>query len=251
MLFRFGKLLCLIILVLAVSSAKASPAVTHQEALLSTSFSDVATTIPSHVTDTIDPAKSSLVALGKEFLQPPPTLTGLSVSQGTVKSLPAVPAALLMVISGFLCVTLVKDRKVWLAVLTGLLWAGQTGIHALPQLATHFGSEKHITRKASTKCFSLYKFESSRRLRGELEGTGYIALLHHLSGIPDSSTSFLQKPETGQVKNKLGASQFAVIRALSGSTLKINCFAAVAEQYLCFSPAFIFQSIPRGPPLLA
>ncbi|MHA2428167.1 MAG: hypothetical protein ACXADB_09105, partial [Candidatus Hermodarchaeia archaeon] len=108
-----------------------------------------------------------------------------------------------------------------------------------------------ITRKSSTEYFSLYKFESSHRLRSELEGTGYTALLHHLSGIPDSSTSFLQKLQAGQVKKKVGVSQFAVIRALSSSTLKIDCFAVTAEQYPCFSPAFIFQSIPRGPPLLA
>jgi len=39
-----------------------------------------------------------------------------------VKSLSAIPGTLLMVLVGFLCVSLLKDHRVWLAVLAVLLW---------------------------------------------------------------------------------------------------------------------------------
>ena len=117
---------------------------------------------------------SRLAAIGAEILEPPPDSTDFSTVGA--KTLPPVPAALFMVLTGFLCVSLVKDRRVWLAALAGLLWAGQAGIHAIPQSALNI-SKKHIQRKSAVNNAWLNLVEDSCRLRSDIEGIQYIGLL--------------------------------------------------------------------------
>jgi hypothetical protein len=121
----------------------------------------------------------------------PPAITNLYSSNTSVKSLPAVPGTLFMVLAGFLCVSLVNDRRAWLAVLAGLLWLGQTGFAALPQLASHLLSKKQIQQSVAGGQNLIYvsELDGSYRLRSDLEGTQYIGLLRHLAGIPAPPTS--------------------------------------------------------------
>ncbi len=248
------------------------------------------------------PSNSHLAAIGKEILKPPADFTD-SPPLGTETLHPH--AAVFMALTGFLCVSLVKDRKVWLAVLVGLLWAGQAGFHAIPQLVAHI-SKKNIKRKSLFNAAALHQLEESCRLRSDIEGTQYIGLLHHLAGIPDhimslslsslsASLSSLSaqrafSPELAEALPALrsfsegrsvaewveGASQsrsnliaslkrvvsertlchpersegsqFAVTHFSSLLNPATICPAPRAEQYICFSPAFIFQQLPRGPP---
>ncbi len=192
------------------------------------------------VTCTIESGDSYLAGVAAEFLKPPPAFTGSPALPVGAKSLPAVPGALLMVLTGFLCVSLVKDRKVWLAALASLLWLGQAGIQAVPQLALRLSHRNHTEQQFAAELTYPYFLENSNRLRSDIEGTQYIGLLHHLAGIPPQDTNsfpFL--------------SPSAIISERYSLNSLLNCLTLKIEQFICFSPAFIFENLPRGPPLLA
>lgn len=184
------------------------------------------------------PCDYQLAGIAEEFLEQP---TGFADSPLTspihAKPLPAVPAASFMALIGFICVSLVKDRRVWLAALTGLLWVGQTGIQTIPQLVLRLSHANLSNKQSSAEIdYSNYLLNSNRR-RSDIEGTRYIGLLHRLAGIPDS-TNLLQP-------------QSAFLSEQYSSNMLLTCLAPKAEQLICFSPAFIFCQLPRGPPILA
>lgn len=76
---------------------------------------------------------SQVVAGG--FHKPPVRNPGIFGPVIGIKSLPAAPGAFLMVMVGFVCVLLVRDRRTWLAVPTCLLWVGRAGVSFLPRVA--------------------------------------------------------------------------------------------------------------------
>jgi hypothetical protein len=242
--FRLSKLLCLAFLLFAVSIANASPTTTHHTTDLSTSLSlaNPRTATSGSINTVVKPVNDELANLAKEFLQPPESSAALlNLSSNSVRLLPAVPATVLMLLTGFLCISFYRDRKVWLMALIGLLWAGQTSIQALPQLALRLSHGNHSQQQfSSTELSYPHYLENSNRLRSDVEGTRYIGLLHHLGGIPDAKSVINSH-----------ISQPAIIFKQDSLTLQFHCMAFKAEQLICFSPAFIFESIPRGPPKLA
>ncbi|HUU16883.1 MAG TPA: hypothetical protein VMW72_07035 [Sedimentisphaerales bacterium] len=216
----------------------------------------------SHI---IEPSNAHLANIGVELLKPPADLR--SSAPVGAKILPPIPAALFMVLTGFLCVSLVKDRRLWLAALAGLLWAGQAGFHAIPQLAAHMNSQKHIQRKTPDNTACLYRFEDCCRLRSDIEGTQYIGLLHRLAAIPAGTMSLLlpaslpslqeqrsnliaprKRVVSALTKSNTGVLQFAITRFSSLLDSVVICPAARAEQYIHFSPAYTFAQLARGPP---
>jgi hypothetical protein len=137
-----------------------------------------------------EPTNSHLASVAAEFLRPPvDSKSPASLSQP--KPLPPVPGAIFLGLAGFLCVSLVRDRRVWLTALAGLLWLGQTGFAALPHLASHIRSKKQIQQSATGGQSLIYvsQLNGSLRSRSDLEGTQYIGLLRHLAGIPATPTS--------------------------------------------------------------
>jgi hypothetical protein len=237
-----NKLLFIVTLLLAATAISAAPTVTTDNLIAPTI--QMASDTPAVIVPTeevVGPIDARLANLGKEFLQPPASFAVLGDTQSNnVKPLPAVPEAIFMVLSGFLCVSLVRDRRVWLAALAGLLWAGQTGIQALPQLALRLGHGNHSRQQLSAELAYPYYLENSNRLRSDIECTQYIGLLYHLAGIPDN----LHKP------THTFTSQPAIIIAQTGLKPFLVCLASRAEQFISFSPAFIFANLPRGPPIL-
>jgi hypothetical protein len=217
-------------------------------------------------TATVELGASHLAMVGDELLRPPvehlDTVDALPV--GT-RALPSVPGAILMVLVGFVCISLVKDRKLWLAALVSLLWLGQAGFTVLPQLASQLRGrqQKDCNANVTLTCGP----EASFRLRSDLEGTQYIGLLRHLGGIPDGATlstslslvasgsrrcAFKSRPALSTNAPRGGKlndpSQFAVLQP-SGHTIRVdNCLSAVVRQPVCFSPAFVFDVLARGPP---
>ncbi len=223
---------------------------------------------------------SELAAIGAEILKPPPEFTDFSPID--TKTLPPVPAAFFMVLTGFLCVSLVKDRRVWLAALAGILWAGQAGFQAIPQLASNIS--KHIQQTSPSNIALMHRIEDLCRLRSDIEGTKYIGLLRHLAGIPAGTMSLplpasllsLQAPSPSlrakrsnlnapheyfvSARAKLRRVVFSLCHRcppnfphhLGGASPTLHpafiCPASRAEQYICFSPAFIFARLARGPP---
>ena len=52
----------------------------------------------------------------------------------TAQTLPGIPSGVFMALAGFFCVSLVRDRKVWWAGVCMIILAGQSSVHAVPQL---------------------------------------------------------------------------------------------------------------------
>lgn len=251
-MFRFKNNLVIVLLPLLVFSVtNASPTLSNRIIVdcFQNTGKDSYIPITVDVTCNIDDDSSHLSEAAAEFFKPPQTFTGSPSAFVGARSLPAVPGALLMGLTGFLCVSLVKDRRFWLATFTGLLWAGQTGIQALPHLALHFGNRSRIEQQFDLEFTYQYNLENSR-LRSDVEGTQYIGLLHHLAGIPDGTIhQFSHK--SGQTRDEFRAPQFALREFSSNLIFETKCLAAKVEQIIFFSPAFIFDNLARGPPKLA
>jgi len=239
---KSSKWLVVLLSFFVLTAASATPTVSNRNSNLVVSAvspgSDAQIPVVADVTCTIESGNSHLAEVAAEFLKPPAAFTGSPAPPVGAKSLPAVPGALLMALTGFLCVSLVKDRKVWLAALAGLLWLGQAGIQAVPQLALRLSHRNHTEQQFSTELTYPYYLENSNRLRSDIEGTQYIGLLHHLAGIPLDTNSFPSSPS-------------AIISQRYSLNSLLNCLTLRVEQFICFSPAFIFESLPRGPPKLA
>ncbi len=250
---------CIILLLCALSTAKASPTVTIRNAGLMTDSCPVyaPAAISGSIDNLLQPANTKLAHLAREFLQPP-VHPGSQSFTHLVKPLPAVPPAIFVLLSGFLCVSLVRDRRVWLSALAALLWAGQTGFQALPQLALRLAHRtNHIEHRSVAQLTYSYCLENSRRPRSDIEGTQYIGLLHHLAGIPNnldisplcSRSKYFNT--SVQTHDKTGTYQSAIISLSSHLIIAHNRTASLAEQPVIFFPAFTFDNLPRGPPLQA
>jgi hypothetical protein len=209
-------------------------------------------------------SNSHLAAIGAEILKPPADFT-YTQSSNAAKTLPPVPATLFMTLTGFLCVSFVKDRRVWLTALAGLLWAGQASIQIIPQLAVDIS--KKYTQQSPTNIISPNRIEDYNRLRSNIEGTQYIGLLHHLAGIPDSSMPLLhislvslraeksnninalrKNAYRARTRSSIEAPQFAIVDFSSFLSSAVVCPTSRVEQNIYFSPAFNFSQLPRGPP---
>lgn len=255
---KSSKLLIILLSLVVVTAAKAAPTMSDCNrgvtAYVLSAGSDAHSCFVPETSEVTEPCNSHLAAIAAEFLQPPISSADLPAVPVGAKSLPPVPGALLMVLTGFLYVSLVKDYRVWLAALAGLLWAGQAGIATLPQLATYLSSRKHIQRKSSVNTVCLHQFENSNRLRSDIEGTEYIGLLHHLAGIPHrkSVSQFCfrsgHSPTSVRNEGRLSVRQFAALSFWFYLIQATNCSASRAAQRVCFSRAPIFAQLPRGPP---
>ena len=258
---RFIAVLILLF-ALAVATASASPTVATGKAFV-TATSDVADTptpiVPGNL-NIIEPANPELAIIGRDLLWPwDHSASAADNRLDNIKALPAVPATCFMVLTGFLCISLVRDRRVWLAALTALLWAGNVGIHAVPQLAKYACRRAHTNKQLTAGLDRSYLLENTNsRSRCDIEGSRFIGLLHYLEGIPDGTMSFLPRivvrhkvqPESRQTENKFRTSQFAIAKLLPRLICATSCPATAAEQNIHFSPSFIFDNLARGPPAL-
>src|SRR3972149_5942405 len=111
-----------------------------------------------------------LARIGKELLAPPVQPAERDALPEGAKSLPGVPAAIFMVLTGFLCVSFVNDRRIWLAGLGGLLWLGQTGLSAIPQAASHLTGKTNVTQNHHDSLARIGKAHY-HRLRSDMEQT--------------------------------------------------------------------------------
>jgi len=210
----------------------------------------------------IESSQTRLAGLGKQILRPPVYNEILTDANTTIKALPPVPAALLMTLTGFFCVSLARDRKVYLSVLAALFWVGQAGIGAIPQLADCIWRHVHTTKHQYDKTQRWSLIADDFRSRPEIEGAQFAALMHYLEGIPDnvclsvnpklSNHYFLKifdKTHSAPVSGSESVVNFAAILAAENKLDAANNSLALNAGWLeIFSPAFIFQNIPRAPP---
>ena len=144
--FKVSKILCTFLLLFTASDANASPIVTLGNSALRVSVcsADIPTSIVRVSDDFVGPINFKLADFACESLRSPIYSADLNKTKfDNVKSLPAVPTAALMVLIGFICISLVKDRRIWSAVLAVLLSASQTGVHAVPQLVMRLSQRIH------------------------------------------------------------------------------------------------------------
>jgi len=249
LLTRSVALLCGVFVSLSLTTVGAAPTVTWcRDNVVTSSGSHNS---DAHVTlgDTVnfaDYSNSSLSGFAEEFLMPPEGAIGLSSRHA--KSLPAVPGTLLMVLVGFACVSLVRDRRVWVAALAGALWAGQAHVKTLPGLAQRI---VHTNYKAGQICLKIarhWHLEKFSRLRGDFKSIQYAGLLHHLAGIPAGSTSSQFKHRSRKNPDMSGPSQYALIYLPNCAACPTRALTSEAWQFTRFSPAFMFGNVARGPP---
>lgn len=171
-----------------------------------------------------------------------------------VKSLPAVPTAVLMALIGFLCVSMVRDRRVWLAALSAILWTGWASIRTVPQLASHFCPKTHAGKYFATGAADFYLLKNTDHAHCDIEDTRYISLLNYLAGIPDNkrlSQHFCQAGHANileQCKDRFRQSKLLTTNSLFPIILLTCRLVPITELFVYFKPAFIFQTLSRGPP---
>lgn len=173
-----------------------------------------------HPTLIVEGTSLHIADIADKIFEPPAFSSVTSTSVG-VKSLPAVAGTLLMVVTGFVSVLLVKDRRVRLSVTAALLWLGRGGISNLRQLAWHLlGKRKglqptyqNITCRCGLKVVSAVCAKSGYKERC-LSSPAIISVRHRLDVASERPVS-----RTGR-RN-------------------------------CSSPALTFDELPRGPPVAA
>ena len=219
----------------------------------------------ANVTEFAEAYNCHLANIAHELLKPPGDSIDSPVPAVAATSLPAVPGALFMGLTGFLCVSLVKDRKLWIAALAGLLWAGQAGVTVLPQVAHHLAGRRHAAQCFSPNVAYVPTLDHSDRPRSlsraksrdrDIEGTRYIALLRYLAGIPNNRMSFLRnlsratsrEQESKSTNAHVRTPQFALTEVLADILSATKRLADITKRHFYFSPAFIFENLPRGPP---
>jgi hypothetical protein len=205
----------------------------------------------------------NLARIGKEIFDPPTEVSTWRALSAGARSLPAVPAGLFMVLVGFLCVSFVNDRRIWLTSLAGLLWLGQTGLAAIPEAASHIIAKRNAAQHRPDNGLAAGQADRRGRLRSDVEGTQYIALLRHLSGIPALISSsiptsllslrtmqgYLHTPANDVVStHSVRTAQCAIAQADPNITNLTLCPACAAEHSVRFSPGFVFLNLARGPP---
>ncbi len=153
---------------------------------------------------------SVMAAIGTDILIPPAEFTNSSSADaGTFNP----NTTVFIVLTGFLCVSLVIDRKLWLATLTAPQQPGQSGFHSIPQLAG--------------------------MPAGTITLPSYISMQGKIRQIPNIQHAI-------RITNAV--LKFAIKHFSSLHKPALIRMALSYEQNRSFSPAFIFVRLARGPP---
>lgn len=159
-----------------------------------------------------------------DLLKPPAEVTGMVSSSFHPRSLPAVPRPILMVALGFLCVSLVHDRRIWLAAAACLLPLG----HHRPTVIPGPSSQPRVRRQL-----------------------GHLAL----RGVP---TLFMERVPlcvrvhpvlTVNVSHEeVAGTSYAVVHPPSALNRLLPCRIANADPVGFVSSQLPFAQLARGPP---
>ena len=238
---RLSVLLILAFLLFFVSVADAYPTVVTRSGADVPDSSSPVFSRPS-MSRSVDllakPACTELSDLAEAFLRPPESgANSPLLDSNSIKTLPSAPASFLMLLAGFLGVSLYRDRRAWLTALMAPLLLSHASTHALPRLTHCFGANHHTPKQIQHGPLT-HSVHRTHRPRCDMEGSRHTGLLHYLAGIPTVKTVTI-----------LQISQPAVILKEDNLPPLSDCQAPIAEQFRCFSPAFIFQNLARGPPL--
>jgi len=228
---------------------------------------DVVDSAAPAIADFIEPVRSELVDAGRVLYQPFDVFGGSATSRNNVRELPAVPGAILLGLTGFLCVTLVRDRKTYLAIFIAMISLGQQGIYAVPELAARFGHAGHIAKHSlEAKSHNVYLPNIAFWGR-DSEERDFFGLLRRLAAVPGHAHIFanINIRQGGNRRFKGGLLLLEEPGSFCTSKVAVPSIPAVpsiqsilnpltefpAERLTCiipFSPAFTFTHLARGPP---
>ncbi|KPK78203.1 MAG: hypothetical protein AMJ79_00210 [Phycisphaerae bacterium SM23_30] len=214
---------------------------------------------------------SSLADIGREMLKPSSALFDETpLTQSSIKNLPALPGAILMSVIGFLSVTLVRDRKFWMSIFAGLFLLSQTGMQTVPKLTARLARGRLPENQPAAFVSDPYQFNHAFSLAGRYECIHYAGLLHRLAGSPDEESALINISGEGNalscVSPILSAKRTTQLKrphdislspqpALIASNHHLSPSSVYQvrrpESSIYFSPGFIFENLPRGPPRLA
>jgi len=248
------KTFAVVVLLFAASAAIASPTIISESPVC---FVSATSNCAAGVVTSDFISNMAFSEFGKAFSRLPLPNSRTAAVTETNRCLPAVPPSIAMVLTGFLCISLVRDRKTWLALLAGLFAIGQTGINVLPELASRLTRKIHNARLVETQLIAAYPPSENFFPDGYNNETQYTGLLHHLAGIPQNTGNFSNNCTTlirhfsGSAGKDASVLNHTIFDAQFVLTRIFNCLVSRAEQFVCFSPAFIYNLIPRGPPVSA
>ena len=176
-----------------------------------------------------------------------PAHPGKNLVSGQIKKLkylPPLPAAVIMVSIGFLCITFVRDRKFWLAGLFCLIWPIQYFFNALPTPVLLTEKQNHLSSNKSLS--SVYFLRSLSNSHFRLFSNIAIKLI-------DNNPALLTIKHKSLIHIKLcnNNRQISSLSAAvnpSSFNSAVNLYDIISEKKLIFSPAFIFQNLSRAPP---
>jgi len=233
-----------------VSVAGALPAVTNSGVLSFPAENEaIAQISPSSdlfkVTDFSD---SRFIEIGKELSEPSVVI----VNSIDVQQLPAVPATLFMVLGGFLCVSLVRDRKVWLSVVFGALWLGVAGVNVVPRLLANYSK---VNIKQSSAKEAVCVFKDFFRPMFDAQGTRYVGLLRRMTTAGDDGFAENHGGKSITVRGysshvllsaflrltpfSLYSYLSAIINSNFNSQFSIDCSSAAPWSWICLSRVFV------------
>lgn len=253
-MIRSGEKLVLaqfLMLLITASSVVASPS-TGLDSPSAVAFIDSSVLAVSVVV----PADSHLADIGREMFSSVTPAAASGQASGSANSLPAVPATAMMLLVGFLCVTLVKDRKQWCLLAVAVFTVGQMSLLSLPRLTKSLCRGISSGHQHDTDAALVCLLKNTDRPRYDIEGTFYIALLRHLSGIPLAG-SLSQIRTASSLCNQLDKYERENDRPQFAADLSsrliyaYRCVTVKVRQFVCFTPAFIFSNLSRGPPVLS
>ncbi len=150
--------------------------------------------------------------------------------------LPATPASGLLTLVGFICISLIRDRRIWLAGFAGLSLVGQTGTQAV------VSSSRNDDSQARGNLFRSYP-------KG--------LTLPNTAGVFAFSQKDIPRVNFTHTAFRTAAgsdyhwSYSAVLNLVLRPDSNELCLVSGTRQFVCFSPALIFCRMPRGPPISA
>jgi len=236
---RYSQWVLAAILTLATSQVYAAPTISAaQDSLGHTAHHPKICTAFSHFSP--DPASTEqdnpIINCFQTEPQMPPIkrVTASTLPfQTTAKSIPAGPTAILMVISGFACVSLVRDRRWWLSLVLALLCLSQAALGLSAPRRAYICRGKSITRPKEpapiAKLIDLSSHARPARLKAKRTGPLKTFLSKYKYPQIACSLIFLQNCILDESQNP----QFHKQQALG-----------------CLQLRLLLASAPRGPPTL-
>ncbi|MFC1782215.1 hypothetical protein ACFL02_01350 [Planctomycetota bacterium] len=266
------------VIVFAGSSAGAAPAITfnNPHAFVTDDYSYIQFPQPTssddanrqsriHTDNFYDYQNSALADAGRQMLVPPQSLLySTPFPKSSIRSLPALPGAILMGVTGFLTVTMVRDRKFWMSVFTGLILLSHAGMQTIPMLTNRLARGWLPVKQPRASATDLYNSDRSLWPVGSFERTLYVGLLHRLAGSNEHGDDFINMTPGINTWDRVYRLTSDAVQLCSTTVISLTHHAFLENYYglspslpyradrpeplTYFSPAFIFVNLPRGPP---